>query len=160
MIAVSVIMRDLATQLKEDAALWEVVGLLHDIDYEMIGENFDKHGLLSAQLLLNILPDPALHAIKAHNFRTGIQEKSKLDIALIAADSLSGLVVATALMMPHKKLKTVRVQSLTKKFKDRSFARNINRENIKRCTDLGLSLEAFFTLGLTSMQSVSHELNL
>jgi len=160
MIAVSAIMRSIAEHLEEDVALWEAVGLLHDIDYEMIGDNFDEHGLISAKLLLNILPDTALHAIKAHNSRTGIPEESKMDTALIASDSLSGLVVATALMMPDKRLATVKLRSLNKKFKDSSFARNINRDNIKRCNDLGLSLGEFFTFGLTSMQAVSDELNL
>jgi predicted hydrolase (HD superfamily) len=160
MIAVSAIMHGIAEHLEENAALWEAVGLLHDIDYEMIGDNFDEHGLVSARLLLPILPDSALHAIKAHNSRTGISEENKMDTALIAADSLSGLVVATALMMPDKRLATVRLRSLTKKFKDNSFARNINRDNIKRCTDLGLSLSEFFALSLTSMQAVSNELKL
>jgi predicted hydrolase (HD superfamily) len=160
MIAVSAIMRGIAEHLEKNVALWEAVGLLHDIDYEMIGDNFDEHGLVSARLLLNILPDTALHAIKAHNSRTGIPEENKMDTALIAADSLSGLVVATALMMPDKRLATVRLRSLTKKFKDSSFARNINRDNIKRCNDLGLSVSKFFALGLTSMQAVSNELKL
>jgi putative nucleotidyltransferase with HDIG domain len=160
MIAVSAIMRGIAEHLEEDIALWEAVGLLHDIDYEMIGDNFDEHGLISAQLIRNILPDDALHAIQAHNSLTGIPEMSKMDTALIAADSLSGLIVATALMMPDKKLATVKLRSLKKKFKDGSFARNINRVNIKRCNDLGLSLNEFFALGLTSMQTVRNELNL
>jgi len=160
MIAVSAIMGGIAEHLEENVSLWEAVGLLHDIDYEMIGDNFDEHGLVSARLLLPILPDAALHAIKAHNSLTGITEENKMDTALIAADSLSGLVVATALMMPDKRLATVRFRSLTKKFKDSSFARNINRDNIKRCKDLGLSLSDFFILGLTSMQAVSNELKL
>ncbi len=160
MIAVSAIMRGIAEHFEEDADLWESTGLLHDIDYEMISGNFDEHGLISAKLLLNILPETALHTIKAHNSRTGIPEESKMDTALIASDSLSGLVVATALMMPDKKLATVKLRSLNKKFKDSSFARNINRDNIKRCNNLGLSLNEFFALGLTSMQTVSSELNL
>jgi len=160
MIAVSAIMRSIAEHFEEDVALWEAVGMLHDIDYEMINDNFDEHGLISAKLLSNILPDAALQAIKAHNSQTGIPEESKMDTALIASDSLSGLIVATALMMPDKRLATVKLRSLNKKFKDSSFARNINRDNIKRCNDLGLSLGEFFTLGLTSMQTVSDELNL
>ena len=160
MIAVSAIMRGIAKHLEEDVDLWEAVGLLHDIDYEMISDNFDEHGLISAKLLLNILPETALHAIKAHNCRTGIPEKNKMDTALIASDSLSGLVIATALMMPDKRLATVRLRSLNKKFKDSSFARNINRDNIKRCNDLELNLGEFFAIGLISMQTVSNELNL
>ena len=160
MIAVSAIMRGIAEYLEEDADLWEAVGLLHDIDYEMTSDNFDEHGLISAKILHTILPEEALHAIKAHNSLTGIPVESKMDTALIAADSLSGLIVATALMMPDKKLATVKPRSLKKKFKDSSFARNINRDNIKRCNDLRISLGDFFSLSLTSMQGVSNELNL
>jgi len=160
MIAVSAIMRGVAEYLKEDTDLWKIVGLLHDIDYELVGENFVRHGIVSAELLTNVLPEVALHAIRAHNPRTGIAEKSKMDITLIAADSLSGLIVATALMMPDKRLATVRLKSLRKKFSDGSFARNVSRDDIKRCKELGLSLEEFFNLGLTSMQAISDSLNL
>jgi putative nucleotidyltransferase with HDIG domain len=160
MIAVSAIMRGLAERLGEDPDLWEVVGMLHDIDYEEVGDDWDRHGLVSAEMVADTLPEEALHAIKAHNPRTGVAAESSMDVALFAADALSGLVVATALMMPDKKLATVKARSLRRKFKDSSFARGVSRDNIMRCEDLGLSLNEFFALGLTSMQAVSDELGL
>lgn len=160
MIAVSAIMRGLAKRRGEDPDLWEAVGMLHDIDYEKFGDDFHRHGVLSADMLTAVLSEAALHAIRAHNPRTGVPADSEMAVALIATDALSGLVVATALMMPDKRLATVRVSSLMRKFKDGSFARNVSREDISRCGELVLSLEEFFALGLTSMQAVSDELGL
>jgi putative nucleotidyltransferase with HDIG domain len=160
MIAVSAIMRGVAEKLGKDSALWEAVGMLHDIDYEEVGEDWDRHGLVSAEIVADALPEEALHAIKAHNPRTGVEAESLIDIALLAADGLSGLVVATGLMMPDKKLDKVKVRSLKRKFKDRSFARGVNRDNIRRCEEFGISFEEFLAIGLESMQSVSNELGL
>ena len=160
MIAVSAIMRELAQHLGGDPDLWELVGLLHDIDYEEVGGDMSRHGLLSAEMVSDVLPEEALHAIRAHNERTGVEAKSILDIALIAADALSGLIVATALMMPDKRVATVKVRSLKRKFKDKSFARGVDRNRIRRCEELGLTLEEFFDLGLKAMRSVSEELGL
>jgi len=160
MVAVSAIMRGLAERLGEDPVLWEAVGMLHDIDYEEVGDDWDRHGLVSAEMVADALPEDGLHAIRAHNPQTGVEAQSRMDVALLAADGLSGLVVATALMMPDKKLATVKVRSLRRKFKDRSFARGVSRENIKRCEELGLSLNEFLSLGLASMQAVGDELGL
>jgi len=160
MIAVSAIMRGLAERLGEDPDLWTAVGMLHDIDYEEVGDDWDRHGLVSADMVADALPDDGLHAIKAHNSRTGFDAQSGMDVALMAADALSGLVVATALMMPDTKLATVKVRSLRRKFKDSSFARGVSRENLMRCEELGISLDEFLSIGLTSMQAVSDELGL
>lgn len=78
--------------------------------------------------------------------------------ALIAADALSGLIVPTALMMPSRKLAEVNVNSLTKKFKDKSFARNVSREHIMVCEDLGLERNEFFKLALDALQKIGDEL--
>lgn len=160
MIAVSAIMRGLADRLGDDPLLWEAVGMFHDIDYERVGEDWDRHGLVSAEMVADILPDVALHAIRAHNERTGAKAENKMDIALIASDALSGLVNATALMMPDKKLASVKVSSLSKKFKDNSFARGVSREKLARCTELGIGLEEFFAIGLASLKPMNGELGL
>lgn len=158
MIAVSAIMRGFANCLGEDTLLWEAVGMLHDIDYERVGEDWDRHGLVSAEMVADLMPNEALHAIRAHNERTGAKAENKIDIALIASDALSGLIIATALMMPDKKLASVKVSSLIKKFKDSSFARGVSREKLARCTELGIGLDEFLDIGLASMKQVSEEL--
>jgi len=161
MLAVSAIMGALADKLaiaEVDKEKWAVVGLLHDLDYERTSDNFEKHGLITAELLNGKLPEECLDAIRAHNERTGSEPRSVMAKALIAADAVSGLIVPTALMMPSRKLADVRVTSLTKKFKDKSFARAVDREAITRCVELGLDRNKFFELALNALQKISDEL--
>jgi len=160
MIAVSSIMEALAEKLKKDKDLWKLVGLLHDIDYERTKNNFNEHGKISAEMLRDLLPEDALHAILAHNERTGVKPENKIDLSLIVSDALSGLIIATALVMPHKRLEEVKVDSLLRNFKDKSFARNVQRERILMCEELGMSLEELFETGLEALKKVSDELGL
>ena len=160
MISVGAIMKGLAMHFNEDARLWESVGVLHDIDYEQVGQDWDKHGAVSADMVKNLLPEEGLHAIRAHNDRTGYSPKSRLDVSLYSADALSGLVVAMGLMMPDKKLANVKVSSLVKRMKDKSFARGVSRENINRCIEVGLQIENFLQIGLISMQAVASEIGM
>ncbi|MFQ5710662.1 MAG: HD domain-containing protein [Candidatus Geothermarchaeales archaeon] len=160
MIAVSSIMRDLAHRFNQDEEPWMLTGLLHDIDYERVGRDLDRHGSLSAEMLQGKLTEACLHAIRAHNRKTGVEAENLLDKALIAADAVSGLIVASALVMPSKRLHEVRVKTLKKKFKDKSFARNVDRGKIMICEGIDLSLEEFFDIALKSLQRISEELNL
>ena len=159
MLAVATIMHRLARKLKENSRLWFLTGLLHDLDYELV-ENFKEHGVKSAEILRNILPEEALEAIRAHNEMTGYKSKTKLAIALKAADQVSGLIIATALVMPHKKLEEVKLSSLKKKFKQKDFARSVKRDKIKLCEQLGLSLEEFLELSLESLKEIHDKLGL
>ncbi len=161
MIAVSAIMKGLGKKLNQNEKEWELLGLLHDIDYDETKDNMEKHGSVSAKMLEGILPEDALHSVKAHaHMFTGIEPETIMDWGLIAADAISGLVIAAALMMPNKKLAEVRVKTVKKKFKDKSFARSVNRDNIKMCEKLGLSLEEFYELSIESLKEVSDELGL
>jgi len=160
MLAVEAIMRGLAKRLGEDEDLWGITGLLHDIDYEETKDNPSRHGLVSAEILREHLPEEAIRAIMAHNERTGIEAKTKLDIGLRAADALSGLIVACALVMPNKKIEEVKLSTLKKKFKSKDFARGVDREKIKLCEKIGLELDEFLEIGLKSMKSISDSLGL
>jgi uncharacterized protein len=158
MIAVGAIMRGLAKKFGEDTVLWENVGILHDVDYEKFGDDFSKHGAISAEIVQGMLPEDGIHAIRAHNPLTGSNPESKMDKALYSSDALSGLVIAMGLMMPDKKLASVKVSSLVKRMKDKSFARNVSRENIERCSEIGLQLDEFMLIGLTSMVETASEI--
>jgi len=161
MIAVGSIMRKIAEKLGKDAEKWELVGLLHDIDYEKTKENPKLHGIEAEKIVGNILDEEAIHAIKAHNFEnTGIQPETELDYALIAADQISGLIVATALVMPSKKLEEVKVKSIINSFKDKSFARGCKRELILYCEKIGIERDEFFELALNAMKEISEKLGL
>ena len=165
MLAVEAIMQALARKLGRNEKLWGIVGLLHDIDYELAhkkGKNWMKyHGVLAKKILKDKLPDEALHAIKAHNFEnTGVNPKSDLDYALIASDSISGLIVACALVMPNKRLEEVKIETIARKFKSKDFCRGVKREHIAYCEKLGLKLGEFFELSLNALKEVASDLGL
>ena len=160
MLAVEAIMRALAKKLKEDEDLWGITGLLHDIDYEVVGKDLSKHGLVSAEILKDKLPEDVLKAIMAHNELTGVKCDSPLAIALRAADQVSGLIIATALVMPNKKLEEVKVSSLKKKFKQKDFARGVKRDRIKLIEKLGIKLDEFLEIALRALQGIHEELGL
>ena len=156
MIAVSEIMKEIARKLNENEELWAKVGLFHDIDYEISDEN--THGLKAEEILKDILPKDAIDAIKAHNEKTNFKCDSKLAKALKAADQISGLIIASALVMPNKKLEEVKVETLKKKFKQKDFARNIKREDILLIEDLGIKLDEFFEISLNALKRISEEI--
>jgi len=161
MIAVGAIMRELARYFGEDEDLWELVGLLHDIDYERTKDNPSKHGLVAEEILGSLVSDDVLRAIKSHNYEnTGIEPRTRMEKALIASDAVSGLIIACALVMPSKKLEEVKVKTVKKKFKQKDFARNVSRERILFCEQIGIPREKFFELALNALKGVSDELGL
>ena len=162
MIAVEAIMECVAIFLGEDDKLWGLTGLLHDIDYDMTEGCPEKHALCSEEILEDFdVPVEVVRAIKAHNFfYSHVEPVSNMDKALIACDAVSGLLVACALVMPSKKLAEVRVDSVVKKFGDKSFARGVERERVLFCEKFGISRKVFFKVALDGLKSVSSEIGL
>jgi len=161
MIATEAIMRALARKFGEDEEKWGITGLLHDIDYELTEKEPEKHSLLAEELLKDIsLPSDVIVAIKAHNEIHGLPRETLLAKSLYAVDPLTGLIVASALIHPEKKLAPLDTNFILNRFKEKSFARGANREQIKSCEEIGLSLEEFISLGLEAMKAVSNDLGL
>jgi len=159
MLAAEACMRELATHFNEDADQWGLAGLLHDLDYDQTVNDFPNHGKITARMLEGKgIPDDVIHAIQAHPGH--VEAKSKMDFALYAADSLTGLIVAAALMHPSKKLANVDVPFIMKRYKEKRFAAGANREQIQTCDRLGLSLEDFVGKCLKAMQGIATELGL
>lgn len=161
-LATEAIMRALARRLGEDETLWGVTGLLHDLDFEETKEDPPSHTLKTAQILaekgVNAI---TIQAIKAHNAEAlGIDRTHPIDFALTAAENITGLIVATALVYPDKKLASVKVSSVIKRMKEKAFAKNVRREAILECQRLGLSLEEFVEISLRAMQEMSQDLGL
>ena len=159
-IAVGAIMKGLAEKFGEDENLWELTGLLHDIDYEQTKDNHERHGLVALEILKGKAPQEVLDTIPTHNDLTGFKREKKIDFALSAADAISGLIIATALMMPSKRMEEVKEESVLKKFKKKDFARNVDREKILLCEKIGLSLEELIEVSLDALKNVSEELGL
>ncbi len=159
MVAVGAIMKGLAERLGEDEALWEAVGILHDVDYEKFGDDFSKHGAMSAEMVKDILPEEAVNAVRRHNPLTGHEPETRFDVSLLAADAISGMIVANALVRPTK-LTGMKAKSVKRRMKDKSFARQVSRENIMRCEEVGLPFSEFAQIAVKAMQGVSDEIGL
>ncbi len=158
MLAVEVIMRKLAKYFNEDEEKWGLVGLLHDLDYEETVKEFDKHGLITEQILKGKVDDEIIRAIRAH---TGLIERnSKLEKAIYCADPVSGFIVAATLVLPNKKIVDLKVENLMNRFKEKHFAKGASRTQMEACADLGLDLEKFLQISLEAMQEISNELGL
>jgi len=161
MLATESIMRAMAIKFHENAEEWGLAGLLHDIDIEILAGDMKDHGKLSAQMAQKIGVNPDIaHAILCHNSALGVPCVSLMDKALLCADPLTGLITAGALIRPEKKLSAVQATSISKRFKEKSFAAGANREQIATCSTLGLTLDEFISLGLAAMQSISSDLGL
>jgi len=164
-LAVEAIMRALAKKLSEDETIWMLVGLLHDIDYDFVERDMKRHGLEALSILKSIgLPLEALEAIAGHNENNGFKitsEKSKKILhALRASDHVSGLIIATTLVMPSKKLAEVRLETVIRKYKSKDFARGVDRERIREIEILGVKLEEFMVLAIEALKKVASELGL
>lgn len=159
-LAVEAIMRGLAASLRKDQEEWGLVGLVHDIDFERIRDT-KEHGIIAEEILKGEVGEDVIRAVKSHNFEnTGIQPQTRMENALIAADAISGLVVACALVMPSKKLSEVSLDTLKEKFKAKDFARNCSREKILYCQKIDLEKEKFFEIALKALKGISDELGL
>ncbi|MEL9940625.1 MAG: HDIG domain-containing protein [Ignisphaera sp.] len=163
-IAVEAIMRSLAKRLGEDEELWGLTGLLHDIDYDYVNRDMGRHGLEALNILKGLLPDDALQAIAGHNEHNGFavtgDRAKRLLHGLRASDHASGLIIATALVMPNKKISEIRLETLMRKFRSKDFARGVDRNRIMEIEQLGLKLEEFLSLALESLKNISAELGL
>ena len=160
-LAVEAIMRELAVHLKDDVDLWGLAGLLHDIDYDRTANDPSMHSILGAEILENLGMDPEIvYAVKAHNDFHGIERKRKIDKALFCADPVSGLITAAALILPSKKLEDVTADFILKRMTEKSFAKGANRDQIRKCDELGLTLEVFIELSLNAMKKISSNLGL
>ncbi len=169
MLAVEACMKALAKKLKVksekckiDEEIWGLAGLSHDLDYQPdISE--EEHGTRVGQILEQegiTLSDEVLHTIAAHNWRkNGVKPKTKMDWALYSVDSLTGLIVAAALVMDGK-LDNVSPENVLNRFEEKNFAAGCRRDDIKKCDELGFSLEEFVEVNLKAMQDISDKLGL
>ncbi len=159
-LATEAIMRALAQRLGEDVERWGITGLLHDLDFETTREQMSRHGPETVRMLGDKIDADMAHAIMAHNEATGTARQSQFDHALTCAESVTGMVVATALVYPDRKIASVKTSSVTKRMKQPAFARAVNRDNIKECEKLGLTLDEFVALSVTAMGGIASELGL
>ncbi|MEG2643493.1 MAG: HDIG domain-containing protein, partial [Eubacterium sp.] len=140
-LAVEGVMRHYAKKYGEDEALWGIVGLLHDLDYEKYPE---EHCIKVQEILRARGVDPQIiRAIASHGYGLccDIEPQSQMEKILYTVDELTGLVNATAIMRPSKSVMDLGIKSVKKKFKSKGFAAGVNRDVVlKGCENLGMDL--------------------
>ena len=160
MLATEAIMRSLARKLGEDEEEWGLTGLVHDIDVELVKDDMSSHSRLGADIAEELGASEAMtHAVLCHNEAHDVPRETRLDKALFCADPLSGLITAAALVRPDK-LSGLTATSVMKRFREKSFAAGVSREQVAQCREIGIELEEFISLGIEAMKGIASELDL
>ena len=167
-LTVEAVMKWYAKELgyEDSAEYWGIVGLLHDIDFELYPE---EHCLKAPELLKNAqVSDDIIHAVCSHGYgitvgcgvTIDVKPEHEMEKVLFAADELTGLIWAAALMRPSKSTKDMELKSLKKKYKSKGFAAGCSREVIERGAEqLGWELDKLLDMTLRAMAASEDEIN-
>jgi putative nucleotidyltransferase with HDIG domain len=162
-LAVEAAMKHMARHYGEDEELWARAGLLHDIDWETTQSVEAGHPVKGGEMLRERgYEDEIIRAELAHGWEfSGVEPENRMERALYAIDELTGFVTAVALVRPSRSLSDLEVKSVKKKWKDKAFARGVNREVIERgVTLMGESLEWLIAQTIEALKPVEHEIGL
>ncbi|HKL31825.1 MAG TPA: HD domain-containing protein [Tangfeifania sp.] len=155
------VMRAIARHLDRNEEEWGIAGLLHDIDVEITNADPKTHGPYAEKLLKDKVTGEMLDAIVMHNeMATGKERTTEFQHALAAGETITGLITATALIYPDKKIAPVKPKSVTKRMKQKAFAASVKRENILECEKIGIPLNEFAALSLEAMKKIDSTLGL
>lgn len=166
LIATGAVMEALASRFGGDPATWKVAGMLHDLDWDHLEKDAEAHCGTTLEQMLSELESPAdlLADIRSHYAEKYAGEHpldSHLRRCLYCVDELTGFIIAVTLVRPSKKIADVEVKSVTKKMKDKAFAAQVNREQIRKCEELlGIPLDEFVQITLDAMKPVAGEMGL
>ena len=156
------VLRALAERLGRDVDQWGVAGLLHDIDVEITDADPKRHAVEAVPILEEAgMDEESIDAIKLHNEEaTGIPRSKEFHHALAAGETITGLIVATTLVYPDKKLASVKPKSVVKRMKQKAFAASVSRDTIRECELIGIPLPEFAELAINAMGGISERLGL
>ena len=135
MLSVEAAMAHYAEKLDADPAIWRLAGLLHDFDWE-IHPTLEDHPAKGAPILRQAgCPEEVVQAILSHNQAgTGVERRQPMDFALLACDEVTGLIIASTLVRPSKDVRDVKMKSLKKRWKEKAFARGVDRVEVEEAT--------------------------
>jgi putative nucleotidyltransferase with HDIG domain len=161
MLAVEAAMQFYAEKYGEDIETWGNTGLLHDFDWE-IHPTLDEHPQAGAPILRERgVPEPIVRAVLSHADHTGVPRQTKMEKALFACDEITGLITAVALVRPSRSLHDLKVKSVKKKWKDKSFAAGADREEIARAAEeFEVDLWEHVTNVILAMRRIAPDLGL
>jgi putative nucleotidyltransferase with HDIG domain len=156
------VLRAMARRLGTDENKWGLAGLLHDLDVEQVNADPKVHGLVTASILEQMGEDSEIiDAIRMHNEEaTGMERETTFQHALAAGETITGMIVATSLVYPDRKISSVKPQSVIKRMKEKAFAASVKRETILECEKAGIPLNEFVPLALEAMNGISEQLGL
>jgi putative nucleotidyltransferase with HDIG domain len=151
------VMRALAKRLGRDEEKWGLAGLLHDLDVELVNADMYIHGKETARILSELKFDPEIvDAVRMHNETSAGEKRStEFQHALAAGETITGMIVATTLVYPDKKLASVKPKSVLKRMKEKKFAASVRRENIIECELIGIPLPEFVEISVGAMRGIS-----
>lgn len=156
------VMRALALHLGREVEKWEQAGLLHDLDVEITSGNPEQHALETARILTEMgIDEDVVDAIRMHNeMATGLERSTEFQHALAAGETITGLVTATAMVYPDRKVASVKPKSVVKRMKEKAFAASVKRESILECEKIGIPLDEFAALAVGAMAGIADEIGL
>src|SRR3989338_5343572 len=166
LIATGAAMAALAKKFGGDEKTWRVACMLHDLDWDQLDKDYERHCGEPLEKILQTIEAPAelLGDIRAHyasKYGAEYPLDTMLRKSLYCVDELTGFIIAVTLVRPSKKIADVEVSSIKKKLKDKAFAAQVDREQIKKCEELlGIGLDEFIGLTLEAMKSVAEPLGL
>ena len=160
-LTVESVMRHFAGLLGEDEEKWGIIGLLHDIDYEMYPE---QHCIKAKEILTERgWPEDYIHAVLSHGWKlcSDVEPTEKMEKILYTIDELTGLIAATAIMRPSRSILDMEVKSVKKKWKQKSFAAGVNREVIEEgAALLGMEMDTIIGETINGMKKAAEEIGL
>jgi uncharacterized protein len=161
-LASEAVMRALAAHFHEDIDLWGLTGLLHDLDVELTLDDLSRHTHETVRILREEgVAEEIIEAIRMHNEKAHDDKRSeRFHHALAAGETITGLIIAAALVYPDKKLASVKPKSVRKRYKEKLFAAGANREIIAECEQIDISIPDFCDLCLAAMQGIADDLGL
>ena len=160
-LSVEAVMGHFAHRFNEDEEKWRVIGLVHDLDYEMFPE---EHCHKCVELFKeHHWPEDYIRAVISHGFGicTDVKPETNLEKTLYAIDELTGLVASAALVRPSKSILDIKAKSVKKKFKDNHFAAGVDRKVIQQGAEfLGMELSELITEVISGMRPVAEKIGL
>lgn len=156
------VLRAIANHLGRDVEKWGLAGLLHDLDVELVQADPATHGLETARILTELnVDEDVVDAIRMHNeMATGEKRSLEFQHAVAAGETITGLIVATTLVYPDKKIASVKPKSVVKRMKEKKFAASVSRENILECEKIGIPMPEFAAMAIAAMREISDEIGL
>ncbi|MEM0465797.1 MAG: HDIG domain-containing protein [Candidatus Pacearchaeota archaeon] len=165
-IASESIMKELAKKLGEDEEYYAMLGLLHDIDWGLTKNNVKEHLTKAPKILKEAgFDEEFIENVLSHGFGSECADledrkrKKKIEYALAASETLTGLIYAYAIMRGNK-ISDMELSGLKKKFKDKTFAAGCKRDIIRECENLGINLDEFLAIGIEGMKKIKDEIGL